>query len=206
MRSYVSLLQFDRPIVTTAEAATLLKIGKVGAIRLLQRLAKRGLIVRLKRGLWGFVDRINSYEILPYLTAPYPSYISLWTALHEHGMIDQVPRIIYAVSLGRPRLIKTPIGVYSVHRLSPRLFGGFNDRGAVSMAGPEKSLFDTVYILVVRTNRTVRLPEMELPEGFDDEKIEFWLSRIPSARLRTRARREFTRVLSGLGLRTSVRP
>jgi predicted transcriptional regulator of viral defense system len=31
---------------------------------------------------------------VPYLTAPRPAYVSLWSALARHGMIDQIPRSI----------------------------------------------------------------------------------------------------------------
>jgi len=205
MRSYALLLGMDRPVITTAEAATLLKIGRVGAIKLLRRLADRGLIVRVRRGLWALKGRVTAFDLLPYLTAPYPSYVSLWTALHEHGMIEQVPRMVYAVSLGRPKVLKTPFGTYSIHRISPPLFGGFDLRDGVRIAEPEKSLFDTVYILAVRSYRPVRLPEIELPGTFDGEKIAFWLSRIPSERLRTRARRQFSRVMRGLAFQASGR-
>lgn len=205
MKSYAALMQLDRPLITTGEAATLLRIGKVGAIGLLRRLEERGLVFRIKRGLWAIKDRVNPFEVLPYLTAPSPSYVSLWTALHEHDMIDQVPRMIYAVSLGRPNVLRTPIGAYSVHRISPPLFGGFGVRDGIRVAEPEKSLFDTVYILSVRSNRPVRLPEIELPPTFNEGKIEFWLSRIPSKRLRTRARHEFSRVLRRLRFQPSGR-
>ncbi len=193
--AYSALLQLKRQAITTDEASTVLGIGKIGAIKALTRLAHDGLVFRIKRGLWAISGRLDPIALGPYLTAPYPSYVSLWTALNRHDMIDQVPRLTYLVSLGRPRLVKTTIGTYSVHRISPPLFGGFQVQGEIQMAEPEKALFDTVYILKASRNRPLRLPEIDLPPGFSVKKVDFWLSKIPSMTLRTRTDRAFRRVL-----------
>lgn len=193
--AYAALVRLKRPVVTTDEATTVLGIGRIGTIKALNRLADHGLLFRIKRGLWAISDRIDPTTISPYITAPFPSYLSLWTALSRHGLIDQVPRMTYLVSLGRPRIVKTSVGTYSVHRISPPLFGGFEARDDIAMADPEKALFDTVYILKVRRNAPLRLPEIDLPARFDMERVRFWVSRIPSRVVRTRTGRELSRVL-----------
>lgn len=193
--AYAALLQLRRQAITTDEASTVLGIGKVGTIKALTRLAHDGLIFRVQRGLWALSDQLDPIALGLYLTAPYPSYVSLWTALNRHDMIDQVPRLTYLISLGRPRRVKTPIGTFSVHRISPPLFGGFQIEGEIPIAEPEKSLFDTVYVLKTRRNRPLRLPEISFPPDFRVEKVEFWLSKIPSKTLRTRTDRQIRHLL-----------
>ena len=130
------------------------------------------------------------------LTRPYPSYISLWSALFDHGMLDQIPRSVYATSLDRPQTIKTSIGEYRIHHVHPDLFGGFEGQTAVraGRATPEKALFDTVYVLSTRSG-TVTLPELELPSNFDDAELRHWLGLVPSSRIRSMTERNLTRIL-----------
>jgi len=53
------------------------------------------------------------------LTAPFPAYISFWSALHRHDMIEQIPRQTSVASLDRTRTVTTTIGAYSIHRSNP---------------------------------------------------------------------------------------
>src|SRR5205085_9052215 len=110
---------------------------------MLARMARSGLITRLRSGLW-LIDRdIDRYAIVEALTSPFPAYTSLQTALYRHGMIEQVPSVIYAVSLQRTRRVATSLGVYSIHHIAPELFDGFDER---KLASPEKALFDFIYL------------------------------------------------------------
>ena len=62
---------------------------------------------RIQRGLWALDPEIEPRVVGHYLTTPLPSYVSLFSALAEHGMIEQLPRQISLVSLARPRRIVT---------------------------------------------------------------------------------------------------
>jgi predicted transcriptional regulator of viral defense system len=192
---YAKLIHLNRLAFTTREVSSLLKVGESAAYYFLSQLVKDGLLVRVKRGLWGIVNRLTPYALPEYLTSPYPSYISLWTAMHHHGMVTQIPRIIYVVSVDRPKRITTALGTFQVHKISPELFGGFELKNGGKVATAEKSLFDTVYILGIWRKRTVRLPELELPEEFDTRKLQEWVERIPERRLRSVTAHHLERVL-----------
>lgn len=79
-----------------------------------------------------------------YLTNPFPSYVSLQSALYYHGMISQIPTIVFAVSISRTKKYETPLGVVSVHHVNPSFFFGFKSMGSriAKMATPEKALID----------------------------------------------------------------
>jgi predicted transcriptional regulator of viral defense system len=110
-------------------------------------------------------------------------------------MIEQIPRQIFVASLDRPRRIETPIATYSVHHLAPEVFGGYTGTDATGyLASPEKALFDTVYVRSTRSG-TIHLPELELPEDFNDEEVREWTERIPSARLKTIVDRELGKLI-----------
>ncbi len=194
--AYAKLLKFGNPILTTREASGWLRVGNAATMNLLRQLAKHGLVVRVRRGLWGIAGQLNPYDLPAHLTVPYPSYVSLWTALYHHGMIAQIPRIIYLVSLDRPKRIKTSIATYEVHRINAELFGGFAVQDHAKIAVPEKALFDTVYILGIRGKRSLRLPELELPSAFNEAGLKEWILRIPSRRLRTLTEAQLVRVVA----------
>jgi predicted transcriptional regulator of viral defense system len=185
------------PVITTADAATALKLRTDAASQTLRRLAAAGLVFRVRKGLWALGALPDPASLSEYVTAPYPAYVSLQSALFLRGMIEQVPAVVYVASLGRSALVETAAGAFSVHHLPPELFGGFDfdqDAGA-KLATPEKALFDLLYLSGSRSRRFRTLPELELPRGFRRSRVESWIRRIPSQRLRTLTSRRLEEVI-----------
>jgi hypothetical protein len=187
------------PLMTTADAAAVLDLSTTAASKTLGRLARVGLAVPVRRGLWALDRGLDPLLVTEALSAPYPSYVSLQTALHRHGMITQIPAITYAVSLGRDRRFETPFGGYSFHHLPPELFGGWLPPPASGMklASPEKALVDYLYLTPTRTRLFAALPELDLPEGFREDEARGWVRRIRSRRLRTIAGSRLEEILRG---------
>lgn len=193
--AYGELLRLGLPIIETREAAARLDVSAARASQLLRSLDEAGLIRRLRHGLWALRD-VDPFSVAPYLTAPFPAYVSFWSALARHGMIEQIPRQIFVASLDRTRRVPTAIGTYSIHHLVPELFDGY--RGSAEsgyLATPEKALFDAVYLRAPRGAR-IFFPELSLPENFDDEQLQGWASRITRPRLRTLVSRGLEEALS----------
>lgn len=182
--AYAELRRLGRPVLSTREAAALWGSEQTAASRRLASLADAGLVLRVRKGLWALDSEIEPFSLGPYLTAPLPSYVSLWSALADHGMIEQVPRQISLVSLARTRRIVTALGTYVVHRLTPGLFGGYTHTERGYLASAEKALFDLVYIRTAAGTRA-RPPELSLPADFDRTALDHWIARIESPRLRT---------------------
>ena len=193
--AYADLLRLNRPVVETREAATRLGLSVPAASQQLRSLERSGIVRRLRRGLWLLRPDTEPFALPAYLTAPYPAYVSLWSALARHGMIEQVPRQVYVASLARTQQVRTTIGDFSIHHLAPELFGGYEQTDDGShIAVPEKALFDTIYLLTPRGGQ-IRLPELELPEDFDKRQLDMWTQRIRRPRLRTMVRRALTATL-----------
>jgi len=191
------LRSLRRPIIQTREAAARLGVSRSRASQLLSSFEQAGLARRLKRGLWALQQDTDPFTVPPYLTAPLPAYVSFWSALFRHGMIEQVPRLIFVASLARTQRIATPLGAYSIHHLAPELFAGFDgseERGYVAL--PEKALFDTVYLRAA-VGGAAALPELELPAGFQEERLEEWINRVARPRLRTLVSRGLDKALAG---------
>lgn len=144
-----------------------------------------GLVRRLRRGLWALDPEVDPLVVAPYLTAPSPAYVSFWSALARHDMIEQIPRQVFVASLDRSQKIQTTVGPYSIHHLTPELFDGFPGSPEQGyMANPEKALFDTVHIRAPRGRRAY-FPELPLPQAFDARKLDRWLMQIKRPRMRT---------------------
>jgi len=193
------LLSSDRPALSTREAAALWRTEEGTARRRLRSLSEAGLVLALRPGLWALDRELDPFALAPYLTAPMPAYVSMFSALAEHGMIEQIPRQVSLVSLGRARKIETALATFEVHHLAPELFGGYADwKGGGHLASPEKALFDLVYIRAAAGGKAY-LPELSLPAGFERESLAAWVDRIESKRLRTITARRLRELLGESG-------
>ena len=198
-----SLAAMRVPVFETGDAAVRLSLTNAHASTVLARLAAARQVVRLRRGVWAFPDRVDPLTLPGRLTAPLPSYVSLQSALYFHGMISQVPAVTYAVSLARARRYDTPLGVVSVHHVTPGFFFGFEDTGrqGALIASPEKALVDFLYLAPARSMLFRALPELELPRRFSARLTRAMTARIESARRRVMVARALERVLAP-GLKT----
>lgn len=117
----------------------------------LSRFAKRGLLERLKNGVYAFADRPVDELVLASILYR-PSYVSLETALNLYGVIPDIPAIVTSVTSVTSNTFTTRRGTYSYSRLATRLFFGFNQQTdpqsglAYSLAEPEKALLDWLYL------------------------------------------------------------
>ena len=107
---HARLLDMNVAVFQTSDAAACLNIDRGHASKLLARLSQAGHLLRLRRGLWAFKERVEILSLPEYLTSPFPSYVSLQSALYHHGVISQIPSNTYAVSISRTRSFETPLG------------------------------------------------------------------------------------------------
>lgn len=184
--AFARLSRLGVPVLRTADAAAALGLSASAASVTLSRLAKAGLLRRVRSGTWWIGDGLDPLRLPEFLTAPLPSYVSLLSALSIHGLIEQLPQVTYAVTLARSQRITTSVGLVSLHHIDPGLFGGFVTlESGVRIATPEKALFDLAYLSGGRSRRFASLPELELPSGFRRREVKRWVNRIASTRSRT---------------------
>ena len=205
LADYARLRRLDRSVVTTSEAAAVWQTSGRTAGRRLEAMNESGLVRRLRRGLWALDPELPVFAVAPFLTAPFPAYVSFWSAFARHQMIEQIPRQVSVASLDRARTVITSVGTFEIHHLAPELFGGFDgSEESGYLARPEKALFDSVYIRAASGGRAY-FPELSLPAGFEFGELEMWTGRIGSARLRTLVSRRLDEVL-GAAERESPEP
>ena len=179
--AYADLLRFGKPVITTRDAAARLRTTPSAASRILGRLESSGLALSLRHGLWSLRPEIDPLVLPEYLTAPLPAYVSLQSALYYHGMISQMPQVIFVASLVRTRRITTSIATFSIHRIVPEFFGGYTTAQEIKMATPEKALLDVLYLSAARSRLFSHLPELQVPRSFRVRECRRWIARIPAA-------------------------
>lgn len=178
----------DRPMFTSREITTLSGVSLAATSRALERMESRGQIRRVRRGLWCIPrdPRFSPFALVHFLAGSHQAYVSLLSALHLHGQIEQIPQVVYAATTGHGRLVRTPVGAYSFHRIHPEFFTGFDWYGGKRdflVATPEKALVDALYLSSRKGKRFRFFPEMDLGKSFSMRKAVLWARRIRSARI-----------------------
>ena len=181
------LIEFEVPLVETRDVAEILQRSKDSAAKYLAGLRRQHFVEKIGRGKWVIKDsEFDPLQVAEFITAPHESYISLQTALFHHGMIEQIPTRIYAVTVDRAKVMKTPLGTYSFHHCNPEFFTGYEFiKPYLKLATPEKALVDYFYFSPSKTRQFTRLPELELPKSFSWKKTREYIEMIPSLRTRT---------------------
>ena len=176
------IASMDVIVFTTNDAAARLQIPNGHASATLARLAASGQVIRLRRGVWAFPNRVDSLALPEHLTSPFPAYVSLQSALYLHGMISQVPAVTYGVTLARTRRFVTPLGTVSLHHVQPLFFFGYEEagRGGGRLATPEKALVDFLYLTPARSRLFRSLPELEWPNTFSKSLARSIVRRVQS--------------------------
>jgi hypothetical protein len=117
----------------------------------LSRAVKKGLIHRVSRGHyvnvflkgWPAVEEVGCFLRTP-------AYISGEWALHEHGILLQVPQACTVITLqssvGQSRAVQYQGVTLEFSRIAPTLFFGFTREERYDLATPEKALLDLLYL------------------------------------------------------------
>ncbi len=160
-------------VFTTSDVLTLTGLARPAATQALRRLAVRGLIARIKRGVWVnlLVHDLNPWEAVSHLRAPWPSYISLYSALAEYGVFEEIPHIIYAFSSASPKPYQTRMGSFHIHHLPSRHIWGYEIKrvgeSLYPIAEPEKAYLDLLYLALVPRS-PIKLP----PARFNSRRLD----------------------------------
>ena len=191
------LRRHELRVFTTADILTLTGIEPSAATKALTRLADEDLVSRIKKGVWvnGLASGLSPYEAVPYLRAPWPAYVSLYSALADYGVVAEIPRVVYGVSPAVPKRYRTSLGDFHIHHLPDRLIWGYEVKrqgsSAYPVADPEKAFLDLVY-LALTPRSPLELPhrrEREWP--LDKEKLKRYARKFAFAPLTHWLKKEF---------------
>lgn len=194
--AFAKIMALNMPLFKTHDIAALLNMNTDATSKLLDRLCQTQLIKKLIRGVWS-LPRVDPLLIPEFLTMPYPSYVSLQTALFIHGVISQIPEKIYTVTLDRTKQIKTPLATFSFHRIDARFFFGFELKGSqqIKIATKEKALLDILYLTSAKSKLFTYLPELDL-NGFNKTQLKKCLKKIQDKKRQTLVKNRLEEIFS----------
>lgn len=180
--------KLGRVVFTTREVYAVSGKSLSSVVQGLNHLCRQGALVKIRRGVWAepSVTPTSPFRIIPNLPGGQRTYLSFVSALHLHGIIEQIPHVITCASLAHTRTVKTAIGIFSIHRIAPFFFFGFdwyNKNGEFLVAEPEKALLDCLYLSGRKGIQYRHFPELHFPKSFSFKKTRIWARRIEDTRL-----------------------
>ena len=185
----VFIKKLGRPVFTTHELITTSGKSSSTIVQSLNRLVDKGLFIKLYRGVWAEAGdkRVSAFEIIPSLFPRQRVYVSFISALHLHGILEQIPQVISLASTAHTATIRTKAGTFSVHQVDPALFDGFDwykGEGSFLIAEPEKALVDSLYLSSRKKKQFGHFPELRFPPEFSFKKAAQWVKRIRDEKIR----------------------
>ena len=181
--------QLGRVVFTTRELAMVSGRSLSLTTQSLKYLEREGLVLKVYRGVWALIgkENLSPYSVIPCLFPRGRVYVSFASALHLYGIIEQIPQLIMLASLGHTKIIKTKLGTFSVHRIAPGFFAGYDwykGSGNFLIAEQEKAFVDSLYISAFKKRQFRYFPELHFPKGFSVEKVWMWSEMIPDIKIR----------------------
>ena len=185
-----AIKKLGRPFFTTHELCLCGTGSASNTVQALGHLVRQGVVMKVARGVWlleGEKDKISPYAVAALLSPRHRVYVSFTSALHLHGMIEQIPQTITLASTGHTRTLRTRMGTFCIHRISPDFFKGFDwyrGGGSFLIAAPEKALVDCLYLASRRKRQFGHFPELHFPRSFSFAGVRRWVREIPNKRVR----------------------
>ena len=147
-------------------------------------LERKGLIVRIKRGLYIVTQKVHNQEISIELVANHlygPSYISLESALSYHGLISERVYSVRSVCSKLHKEYETPLGHFEYIKVPEKYYPiGIsqeivNNSYSFLIATPEKALCDKII-----TSQNIRIQSVKAMLGYLEEDLRFEMSALTS--------------------------
>jgi len=159
-------------IFSKLEFKRLLLVSESSAQQLLERYTKKGVLVRLKGGLYALkLNYPSGYLIANKLYEP--SYISFETALSYHNLIPETVYSFTSATTKKTRTFSVKNQLFRYHRIKKKAFTGYkltNVAGEnVLLAEKEKALADHLYYAFLKKkslNERLRLKDVKRDKLF----------------------------------------
>ena len=148
--SNIELLQilrgFNKPYYTVADFEKVLNLNRDSLYVLFNRLVKKGVLIRLKRGI--YKPEFESLELEKIANELYyPSYLSFESALSRFGILNQIPYTLTFATNRISKKLNLASREIEYRQLRYDLFFGYFLKDGIYIAEPEKAILDQLYII-----------------------------------------------------------
>lgn len=122
-----------------------LQISERASYNMLSRMKNKGLVKSVQSGIYVLRETFNSkdiYDLASNLVDA--SYLGLFSALHFHGMTDQVPQKIQVITTKRKRDLSIQGRKVNFVTVKENQFFGYRNYDGVVASSPEKTAVDSL--------------------------------------------------------------
>jgi predicted transcriptional regulator of viral defense system len=138
------LYSFDKAYFSLSDLEKLLDIKRTSLRVMVSRLAKQGVLERLKRGIYQL--SLKPEDLLRVANQLYyPSYISFEYALGEYGILSEKPFVVTLATPKKSKRITLRNTTIEFRQIKKELFFGFEKKEGVFWGEAEKVLLDQIY-------------------------------------------------------------
>jgi predicted transcriptional regulator of viral defense system len=147
-----TLFERDQYLFTSRDARRIVRRNASAANKLLHTLARQGYIQRLEKGKFilqpGMADAetVSEHEFLMAMQLVQPSYIAYWTALHYHGLTEQLANVVFVATLKQKKAMQIHGITYRFITLAKSKFFGIETQQIggrpFQISDPEKTIVD----------------------------------------------------------------
>ncbi len=133
----------DMVVFTNKYVVRFLDTSKENTYRIIGNMLEKDLVKRVEKGKYILTEvwnELDIYEIVPGIFQP--SYIAFWSALHYHGMTDQVPRTVFLVTTKRKKPLMFQGQKIKYVTVKRSLFFGYERYDTVVVSDMEKTVID----------------------------------------------------------------
>ncbi len=138
----------DLPVFGVREAIALSGWSPSRVHNTLVSLTRKGLITRIKRNTYAVTEQLGENVLRIATEVVKPSYVSFWTALSYYGFTEQQVRSVQLVATKQVAVFR--IGRFApveIVKFKPYRFYGYERKGGLVIAEPEKGLVDSLFRL-----------------------------------------------------------
>jgi predicted transcriptional regulator of viral defense system len=137
-------------IFTVSEFRSMVEFSETAAQKILERYTKRGLLTRLKKGMYFVTDNPpTSFFISNRLYRP--SYVSFESALSYHKLIPETVYGVTAATTKPTREFEVDGRAFFYHKIKLSAYTGYAPAEigdeVILLASPEKALVDYLYLV-----------------------------------------------------------
>ncbi len=154
------LRDVNKPFFTIADLEKITRLSRPSLYVALKRWVDKGILERIATGIYSpMLSDLSIEKVAAQLYIP--NYLSFESALARHGILNLIPHSQTFATTRKTKRYTLRNQDVEFRQLSPNLFFGFEMKGGINIAGPEKAFLDQVYFFS-RGRASLDLDEMNL--------------------------------------------
>jgi predicted transcriptional regulator of viral defense system len=136
----------NKPFFAIADLEKITKLSRKSLYVALKRWVEKGFIERIAPGIYSpMLSDVSVEKVAAQLYIP--NYLSFESALARHGILNLIPHTLTFATTRKTKRYTLRNQDVEFRQLSSVLFFGFEMKGGINIAVPEKAFLDQVYFL-----------------------------------------------------------